>query len=680
MNWPGNVAKLTEFLCLTFFAVAAQTVQGITLSVSPSSVDANYTGNIDATIGNLGGTEATSLQLVVDLNGNGSADVTEPVVHQIELKDGTRMVVGGVRNWNVTGDEDGVLNGTIQARLRLAQLPEFGRLAGKYVWRATASEGAPQEKAFTVTQVDTGQQISGTVTSNGTAVDHAAVVLLDATKPDSEPVGGVYADANGNYTVKVVPGMYAVIPARLGLVTPLDDAAMVEVSAGQQATADLTLQAATRQISGVVRKTGSGTLLPGIQIFVEDENAGVLAIGVTGTNGQFSIPVLSGTWQVEVSDRQLISYGLIGLGEDPQVSTTAGNAENVVVELSDPTALIHGTLKTSDNQPLAGVGIFAWKSPFQANAMTDDEGRYVLAVSAGDWWLAGDEDQLQVLGYFVSGPLVAISGGQAVETNLIATRLNATISGRLIDGNGNGIADATLVVQPEPFQGGSAVYPVTEPDGSFQAAVYGGTWNIAMECNEALVRGYVNTYTNVTVAVNGSVSGVVLKLGNASRQITGTVKDEGLSAVVGIQVDAWANVNGVNYYVGCAETDQQGAYVLGVLPGIWNVNVSGFELEQRGYEGTPTQQATVNDGAAVVNFMVRRAGPVQLSDMRRLTDGRFEFQVSGRVGDIYVVEGSSTLSVNGWIDVTTQVATSGLFTITIDEGPQAYRFYRLRKL
>ena len=677
MNRPGEVAKLIGLVCLTLFSIAARAV---TLSVSPSSVDANYTGNIDATIANPGPSGGARLQLVADFNGNGSADATEPVVHDIELTDGAQTVVGGVRNWNVSGDEDGAVNGTIQARLRLAQLPEFGRLVGKYVWRATAGDGSWQEKTFAITQTETGQQISGTVTSNGSAVGYAGVVLLDATNPDSDVMGGVFADANGNYTVKVAAGSYVVIPTRPGLVTRFDDSPMVEVSAGEQATANLTLLAATRTINGVVRKAGSGAVLPGMQIFVEDQDAGMLAIGLSGTNGQFSIPVLSGTWLLEVSEEQLISHGLIGFGEDQLVNTSTGNVENEVLELNEPTALIHGVLKTSDNQPLAGVGIYGWKSPLQANGFTDQDGRYALAVSAGEWSIGADEQQLQPLGFFVSGAMVAIAGGQAVETNLIATRLNATISGRLIDANGSGIADAMLVVQPEPFQGGSSIYPVTGPDGSFQAAVYGGTWRIAMECNEALTRGYVNTYTNVTVAVNGSLGGVVLKVGTASRQITGTVKDENSTPIVGIQVDAWATLNGVDYYVGCAETDLQGAYMLGVLPGTWNVNVPAFELEQRGYEPTPTQQATVSAGSAVVNFTVRRPGPIQLGNVRQQSDGRFEFEVSGRAGDTYVVEGSSTMGPNGWSDVTTQVVSSAIYTITINEPAQAHRFYRLRKL
>lgn len=328
-----EIAKGIGLICVLFSSVAARR---LTLSVAPNSVEVSSSGNIDVTIGTPGA-GPVKLQLVVDLNANGSADGTEPTVHQIELADGVRAAVGGVRNPNVTSDEDGAVNGTIQARVRLAQFPELGRLAGKYIWRATGSDGSSQDQPFTVTQPETGQQISGTVTSNGSAVAYAGVVVLDATADDGEPVGGAYADANGNYTVKVATGSYLVLPTRIGLVTRFEDAPMVEVSASEQATADLTLVASTRLINGFVRKAGSGTAVAGIQVFGESEDGEALALGVTGSNGQFSLPALAGTWLVGISERQVSAYGLIRPADDETVSTSAGNAENVVMELNEPT-------------------------------------------------------------------------------------------------------------------------------------------------------------------------------------------------------------------------------------------------------------------------------------------------------------------------------------------------------
>ena len=83
MSRLANVAKLIALVCLMVFTVAAHAV---TLTVSPGSVDANYLGNIDATIvpEAPGGVR---LQLVIDFNNNGSADASEPVVHEIELAD-----------------------------------------------------------------------------------------------------------------------------------------------------------------------------------------------------------------------------------------------------------------------------------------------------------------------------------------------------------------------------------------------------------------------------------------------------------------------------------------------------------------------------------------------------------------------------------------------------------------
>jgi hypothetical protein len=81
-----------------------------------------------------------------------------------------------------------------------------------------------------------------------------------------------------------------------------------------------------------------------------------------------------------------------------------------------------------------------------------------------------------------------------------------------------------------------------------------------------------------------------------------------------------------------------------------------------------------------MNFVVQSAaGPIQLSNPRRLANGRLEFQVSGRAGDTYVVEGSTTLSQGSWGTVTTVVASTTTVTITADEPVQTVRFYRIRK-
>jgi hypothetical protein len=304
-----------------------------------------------------------------------------------------------------------------------------------------------------------------------------------------------------------------------------------------------------------------------------------------------------------------------------------------------------------------------------------------MGVREGQWGITADSDQLQALNYFAGGQTVQVAAEQAVLVNLTATPLTASVAGRLVDETGAAISGMTLVIQPVPFQGGnSSIYPVTEADGSFEALLFEGTWNIALECQDAQERGYVNTSIEVTIPATGSLTGVLLRVARATVQITGTVKDASSNPIANLQIDAGALINGTYYMAGCITTDAQGAFTIQVMPGNWLVSLRSDELEARGFSPMPGQSVQVAGGVNVVHFVVQSAaGPIQLSNPTRLADGRLEFQVSGRAGDTYVVEGSSTLAPGSWSLVTSMVAPSATFTLTANEPVQTLRFYRLRK-
>ena len=661
--------------------LCASVAQGVTIGVAPATV-VETEADIEITVGAFGGTTAVRLQNFADLNGNGAVESGEPLVHQISLKDGQSMVIGGVRNVNVSGDEDGLTNGVIRTVVRLAQFPELGRLAGKYVLRATAGDGSSAEQSFTITQATTAQQISGAITSGGAAVPFAAVVLMDASHEDGAPVGGTVSDATGHYVLNVAPGTYALLAAKNGFVYRFDTAPVVEVSAGVSEVANLTLEAASRTISGVVGGPAGTFVVPGIQIFADSEEEGAFAIGLTGENGQFVIPVVEGSWVVEVAERQRASLGYIASGDEVVVSTIVGNAENVRLELTPVNALIHGILKTAQNVPLPGIFVYGSNGSSESYGSTDAEGRFVIGVTPGQWGISAERDQLQALNYFVSGQNAQVAADQAVLVNLVATELTASISGRLVDETGTAVSGVTLVIQPVPFQGGgnNSIYPVTSADGSFEASLYGGTWNIALECGDAQERGFVSSFTNVVVPQTGSLSNVIIRVPRATVQITGTVKDSAANPIANLQIDANALINGASYHAGCLTTDAQGAFTINVVPGNWMVNLRTDELEARGFAAMPGRNIVVGGGANVVNFIVQSAaGPIQLSNPRRLANGRLEFQVSGRTGDTYVVEGSTTMSQGSWGTITTVVAATPTVTITADEPVQTVRFYRIRK-
>ncbi|MGZ8938065.1 MAG: carboxypeptidase regulatory-like domain-containing protein, partial [Limisphaerales bacterium] len=480
--------------------------------------------------------------------------------------------------------------------------------------------------------------------------------------------------------LNVAPGTYSLVAAKNGFVFRFDTAPVVTVTAGESEVSNLALEAASRTISGVVGGPAGTFVVPGMQIFADSE-VGAFAIGVAGENGQFSVPVVAGEWMIEVTERQLVSLGYISAEEGLPVSTMAGNAENVRVELTPVNALIHGTLKTAQGTPLSGIYIRGSNGSKESYGGTDAEGRFVMGVTQGQWGISADSDQLQALNYFVNGSTVQVVADQSVLVTLTATELTAGISGRLVDETGAAISGMTLVIQPVPFQGGgnNSIYPVTGADGSFEVSLFGGTWNVALECEDAQARGFVSPSIDVTVPQTGSLSNVLVRVTRATSQITGTVRDAAANPIANLQIDAGASIDGTFYNAGCVTTDAQGTFSISVVPGNWTVNLRTDELEARGYAAVAGQNVVVGAGANVVNFVVPTAGPIQLNNPRRLGDGRLEFQVSGSAGTTYIVEGSTTLLPGSWNAVTTVVAAGATITITATEPVQTARFYRIRK-
>ena len=116
-------------------------------------------------------------------NGNGLVDLaTDNVFRSFTITDGQLPIIGGVRNLNVPGDDDGATNGTIQVNLDLPGIDNvFDTAAGKFIYRVSdpASAFAPVTKPFTVAQKPSSQGIRGRITaaSGGAALSGQSVTV-----------------------------------------------------------------------------------------------------------------------------------------------------------------------------------------------------------------------------------------------------------------------------------------------------------------------------------------------------------------------------------------------------------------------------------------------------------------------------------------------------------------------
>ena len=124
----------------------------------------------------------------------------------------------------------------------------------------------------------------------------------------------------------------------------------------------------------------------------------MLVVGFTDTNGNFTVPVTAGTWQIKADDTTLIVHGYLGLNSGTNV--TAG-ATGVTIAVPKATALIYGSVKDNLGNPLAGIGQLCLRPDnnlYETDGYTDANGNYVLGVlglgSSDPWWIEADDNNL----------------------------------------------------------------------------------------------------------------------------------------------------------------------------------------------------------------------------------------------------------------------------------------------
>src|ERR1700722_19471451 len=128
-----------KLLLVSLFLAAASSRAGLSITVSPTEITNNYVGRILLSISNLSSAGVTvRVDRFLDVNSNGVVDANEWAGQSFFVTDGHEPLIGGVRNSNVPGDDDGLTNLTIQSHVAYpgADLT-LEHIAGQYIYRVT---------------------------------------------------------------------------------------------------------------------------------------------------------------------------------------------------------------------------------------------------------------------------------------------------------------------------------------------------------------------------------------------------------------------------------------------------------------------------------------------------------------------------------------------------------------
>lgn len=574
-------------------------------TLAPNTLAANSTADISLQLtglSNSGGTADTvCIRRVLDLNGNGTADIGEPLVQSFLVTDGQVTSYGGFRNPLIPGDDDLTRNGIITTRIALPTT-EVGRSAGSYLIQVSSTGGqfTPLNRTLTVTQPNYGQSISGQLTTSAVPLAFAVVAAFDLAN-DGNYVASAGSDAAGNYTLNLPPGNHMLIGMHAGYLASLATASPVALAPSQTLTGqEVTLTAATCTIAGRVRDNTGTKPLAGVRLYSETQNnngpPNEIAISHSDADGNFVIASTAGQWNIGAASDALALLGYLPPDNDPTVTATAGTSTALDLSYTAATALVYGTVRDSNGTAVPGVHLNADDNPtdlYWAEAKTDADGNYYLGVSgtASWWWIELDYNSA-LAGYVPpTGQNITPASNSATQINFTVQQVTAHLQGTVTH-NGAPLAGVFMVARPQ--SGNVDITVQTQADGGFDLGVTAGTWNLALADDDTRAGNLASPVIQHTIADNQTIAGIDYQVHDATGTLSGRVRDASNNPIANTWVYAHATIDSTAYDIG-TDTDASGNFSLPVINGSWTVGVYHNSIHF-------TQQTVAVSGSAVVDF------------------------------------------------------------------------------
>jgi len=581
-------------------------------SVSPGTIAANSTNNVDFHVTGLSSGDTVQVQIFADANGNSQTDIGEPLVDSYSVTDGQGPQIGGITDPDLPGDDDGNMDGNITTHVNLASSAVGGQLAGTYIVKVSSPTGEfkPLTQTVTVTQPNYGQTISGQISSGGTPVPYAAVLLLTNSGHDKLFVAGVHADATGHYSLAAPTGSYVMFAVATGYVMTNSSAPNITVLSTQnQSGVNLSLDPATCTITANIGDP-NGNSLGGVEVSTKSNNSNQFSFAYSDPDGNLIAAVTAANdWTLSLSGEGLHALGYLQPQNDTPANTSGGSVILSSISLTQANALIYGTVKDNLGNPLAGVNLDSDDS-FGQNAdfaTTDSSGNYYLLANGpecgdGQNWNVSPDNNNPALANFVTptGQNVDVNSGQSYLTNFTVVPATARLQGTVTNA-GTPVSGIELDLFSVGVGSPQFVTSITTGnDGTFNFGVTNGNWSLALDSfsnnNDSFNVVGPNLSENVTG--NHTISGIAYQVITATGTISGTVGN----GASGGNAFGSAIISGVLYNTS-AQIGSNGGYSLPVINGSWTIGVNANNGQNY------SNQTISVTGSAVANFTQSGGGP-----------------------------------------------------------------------
>jgi hypothetical protein len=373
----------------------------------------------------------------------------------------------------------------------------------------------------------------------------------------------------------------------------------------------------------------------------------------------------------------------------PSVILTNGMSATNNLYLTNGTATISGSVYDAGNSNgLGGVLLQLKSGHLFAIAFTDTNGNYSAAVTPSFWTIQPTKQRLARRAYVLPEATFQVntSTGNVMNANIALPKGNALFYGRITDSSNTPFANVD-------FDGSSGndfdAKGYSDANGYYTVAVLGGLtnyWSCSANSgkNSGLLANYIlNTFESINLSTNQAVLENFVAL-PATAQISGHVQDNSGTNVIGVGLNASANIGG-NYYQSLdGTTDNSGNYSLAVASGQWSVQffTGNFSdsLDTHGYvDLTAPHVVTIPPTNATLNVIVYPLGTPLISQPQRISSTQFSFNINGALNVNYTVQVSTNLASTNWFNLQTFQLTTNPFPILDVQATNSPRFYRVKK-
>ncbi len=373
----------------------------------------------------------------------------------------------------------------------------------------------------------------------------------------------------------------------------------------------------------------------------------------------------------------------------PSVILANGMSATNNLSLTNGTATMSGAIyDTANSNGLPGMLFTLTSGKWFAIGFTDTNGNYSVAVAPSSWTLQPSKQRMARRGYVL--PTAAIvqgnaTAGNATNVNFPLPRGTALFYGRIMDNSNNAYANI------EVDGSASTNYDAkgySDQNGYYSVAVIGDNtnqWNCGVDSgkNSQLSSFILNQFNSLALTSGQTIQQNFLAL-PATATISGRVQSNTGTNVVGVGLQAYANIGGDYYQSLTGTTDNSGNYSLAVAGGQWSVQffTGNFSdaLDFNGYEDlTGPHSVSIPPTNAILNIIVYPIGTPLLTKPQRLSATQFGFTLNGAANVSYTVQVATNLARTNWTSLFSLQLTNTAEVLTDPAATNSPRFYRILK-